>query len=842
MKSTTALYRKIIASGESRNWKVTISMHLADNTSLVITEQDIMVNSFKISTASSSESTFDIGSAIIGKCQFTLNNYDDKFTQYDFFNATARVSICLVGDSNYINGGVYTVDDPVYAGSLVQIEMLDNMWKFDRPLPNIGVPCSLETAVSILCTHCGVVLSNYNFHGHNFVLNEIPEKDMNCRELLQYIAMIGCNFCVIDELGYLRIKWYNTDALPFENDLDGGTFNTTTTPYSDGDTADGGNFTNYNSGDNYDGGAFYDPTVVYFSRLMSRNVGTDEIQITGVKFTIEDTDYRIGQDGYVLSLDNPLVTINNVSSVLNLIWDVLEGFKMRTFDVTALPDIIPEVGDCVGISYKGTILYSFLTNFTFTPSLVSASLGAESPTKTLSTRFSKSVQTAIEIAREEAKKQISTYDIAVQHMNELAINAMGAYQDYEDLSTGGRVYYLSNMPITKVDNVCSFESGSTVFKTSGSGLFVSTDGGTTWTNGYNPQTGQLIVNVLYAIGIHADWIVTGLLRDQQNSNYWNLDTGEFRLAANTTFGGHTISDVVSDEISDILNQQEIFDLLTNGGQVQGITLYNGQLYINATYIASGILTSTNYVDDGEYSSSGTFIDMSTGEIKTKVLHARATSTSTDHDLLARGFRVRPKDRNDDADDHFIWIENYGQSKYVRISNEELRFNDNSYNPSRNGTYKKDGWHLYQDDYNYMFCSVSDLYRTINGVSQGVPWGTSDERVKDNIEPLDAILSIDFIDGTEPKSFNYKNIEGKHYGMIAQDVRALLDNLGEENAHLEHSMGIPEDISKIEDQRTIDYQEYIPHLINYVKDLRNELNRVKTELNHVKSELISLKET
>lgn len=511
MRSTSSTYKQIIASGETRNWKVNINMTLADDTQLTLTEENIMQGSFKIMTASSSNSTFDIGSAIIGKCSFTLDNWTDSFTDYDFFNATAVVWVKLVGDVEYHRIGFFTVDEPTYAGSLVQIEMLDNMWKLDRPFSEVTITQrTCLNVVQAICSYCGVLLATQNFHGYDFVLT-IPEQEMNCREVLQYIAMIGCNFCFMDDQGRLNLKWYNQAA--YEQSLDGGTFNTTTTPYSDGDDADGGNFTNYASGDDYDGGSFIGSSdVVYFTRLMSRNIGTDVLTITGVKFVIGENAYRIGQEGYVLTLENPFVNENNVTTVLNLIWDILQGFKIRTFDITALPDITPEIGDSVAISYKGNMVYSYLTNFTFTPSLCTASLGAETPTRNLTTRYSQNVQAAIEVARTETEKRISDYDLAVQEMNNLAIHAMGAYQDYEELPTGGRIYYLSNKPITKdAQGQCHFETGSSVFKTTGDGLFVSTDGGQTWVNGYNTQTGELIVNVLYTIGLHADWIFTGTL-------------------------------------------------------------------------------------------------------------------------------------------------------------------------------------------------------------------------------------------------------------------------------------------------------------------------------------------
>jgi len=122
------------------------------------------------------------------------------------------------------------------------------------------------------------------------------------------------------------------------------------------------------------------------------------------------------------------------------------------------------------------------------------------------------IREAIYKAREEARHLISEYDVAVNIMNDLAVNAMGGYQNYEEAETGGRIYYLSNRPIIKnAQGQCVFEIGATVFKSGGDGLYVSLDGGTTWTNGYNATTGRLVVNVLNAIGISADWIIAGSL-------------------------------------------------------------------------------------------------------------------------------------------------------------------------------------------------------------------------------------------------------------------------------------------------------------------------------------------
>ena len=64
------------------------------------------------------------------------------------------------------------------------------------------------------------------------------------------------------------------------------------------------------------------------------------------------------------------------------------------------------------------------------------------------------------------------------------------------------------------------------------------------------------------------------------------------LARALTSGNQSTNDLDTS-----LNQQTIFNRLTNNGQTQGIYLSNNKLYINATYIKSGTL-SANYIKGG----------------------------------------------------------------------------------------------------------------------------------------------------------------------------------------------------------------------------------------------------
>lgn len=135
--------------------------------------------------------------------------------------------------------------------------------------------------------------------------------------------------------------------------------------------------------------------------------------------------------------------------------------------------------------------------------------------------------------------------------------------------------------------------------------------------------------------------------------------------------------------------------------------------------------------------------------------------------------------------------------------------------------------------NFVRVSYSNVQKTVNGTATSVEWSSSDERVKQDIEELDPELSKKLIDATQPKRFKYKNTDGVHYGMIAQDARKILDKLGETDAELEHSMGLPEEDTGIDDQRTLNYHEYTAHIINYIKDLRAKNEALEVEIKEIK---------
>ena len=149
------------------------------------------------------------------------------------------------------------------------------------------------------------------------------------------------------------------------------------------------------------------------------------------------------------------------------------------------------------------------------------------------------------------------------------------------------------------------------------------------------ENGTLTINAGFITtgSLNAARITAGILQDRNGTNYWNLDTGEFRLSANTKVGtsasNQTLSNYVnsaaSSAASGSLTQQNVFNALTNNGALQGIFMSGGNLYINGTYISSGAINASlittgslnaNLITTGTISStnSRTKFDLSDGRI------------------------------------------------------------------------------------------------------------------------------------------------------------------------------------------------------------------------------------
>ena len=124
-------------------------------------------------------------------------------------------------------------------------------------------------------------------------------------------------------------------------------------------------------------------------------------------------------------------------------------------------------------------------------------------------------------------------------------------------------------------------------------------------NGYNgPYTlalladGSVNASAITTGVLTANIIRAGKLTDLRGLNYWDLETGDFRLTANTKVGDKTLAEFTQGGF-DSLTQEEIFNKLTNDGQTMGIYLdsQTNSLYLNASYMKTGTLRGVEIIAD-----------------------------------------------------------------------------------------------------------------------------------------------------------------------------------------------------------------------------------------------------
>jgi hypothetical protein len=173
----------------------------------------------------------------------------------------------------------------------------------------------------------------------------------------------------------------------------------------------------------------------------------------------------------------------------------------RVLSVSAKSDPTVEAGDVAFISdRKGNSYQTLITSLNYTiGSYMSIACDAETPSRNSSTRYSAVTKSVVK-ARNEARKEITAYDLAVQQLTNLMVNSFGAFKSEEKLEDGSTIYYMHNKP-TRAES-------QTVWKMTADAFAVSTDGGKTWNAGIDSQ-GNAVVNVLNAIGINANWINAG---------------------------------------------------------------------------------------------------------------------------------------------------------------------------------------------------------------------------------------------------------------------------------------------------------------------------------------------
>lgn len=520
-------------NNDNRNYLKYADITLTDGTVINLTNADFWSNGMKFEDSVSDDNTFNIGSANINTLNLSINNFDGKYTDYDFTDATV---ICYVGielepeDTSALldttgdkildtTGNeiivhknaliekirictMTVIDTPYQNTTIIELECEDNMRKFDRDYSasKLKYPATRKQIIQDACKVCGVTLDTLNFYQDSYQIPARPDDEaLTFRQVIAWTCQIGCQYARCDKYGRLTIKWYDTEIT--------------------------------------------DANRVAINSTNGFTPNLDDVVITGVQVTeyLESTStdeeassYLYGEEGYVLKISaNKLIPQGTGEVVANIIGEKCVGMSFRPFETECLTDIVLEAGDAVLITdRKGNKYKSFLTNVVLQPgSFEQISCNAESAARNSSKTYSLVTQAAVD-ARKSVWRERTTREQALQEFKDRLDNSTGVYTTVQTQQDGSQIFYLHDKP--------TLAESKAVWKMTAEAWGVSTDGGQTW-NGGMTVDGDTIVRILNAVGVNADWINAGAITvtDTDGSILFSvdMDTKSVYLDGSVQIGG-----------------------------------------------------------------------------------------------------------------------------------------------------------------------------------------------------------------------------------------------------------------------------------------------------------------
>lgn len=518
------------------NYYVTANAVLRDGTTLNLKKEDFYLDGNGI-VDSSDSGDFPIGVAIEKTATLALVNDDDRFSDYNFSGAkfTLFLNLQLSDRLETIRRGTFIVSKKPATSDEINLTLLDYMSKAETSYnTNLVFPCSVREVLEDACQQTGIVLGDATFKNADYQVQKKPE-NTTFRAVIGMVAALAGGNARIDENDNLRIVTFDdgTDTITLE-----------TVPWYD-----------INGNTILDIGSNEIETVLErkgFNPNAIRNLtyDVDDAVVTGVKYTDNETEYKYGTDGYVITIDNKLLSGNEQTGV-DLIGKELVGMRLRPFSCDSIAIGYATFGDRITFSdIKGNIYYSYLTDvdFAFSGS-TSLSCNAKSM-EDINADYPDSMQVEVDNAKRDSEKKITAYDAKLKQMNELAANTLGFYYTEEIQSDGSTVSYRHDKP--------TLADSKVIYKTGADGFFLSVDGGQTWKAGFD-SNGDAVLNILYAIGIQSDWINTRgfTAKDNEGNITFRIDaeTGAVNLnATELTIKGKTPENVANAEVEKFITE------------------------------------------------------------------------------------------------------------------------------------------------------------------------------------------------------------------------------------------------------------------------------------------------
>lgn len=488
-----------------------VEITFADGTTKTL-ENEIMIGNNDFSDCAES-SSFPVGATVCKTMKLELDNIEGQWKDYNFYQAKVHAYLKLqtsvaepASESIWMNDfyepildtdgnsivlsraasedryetldkGIYTITTPEQYGEILSFTALDDMYKTNAKYYSaLTLPQPIMALVRDACESLNIPMGFSSMAHGNVIVTALPD-NMTFRQLIGWAAMLETANARIDNRGYLQfVKW---------------------------------NF-----------GAVENGSLVPFKLedyVSSPTLSSDDIVITGIRVKNKESESLFGTAGYVLELENNLLSDSDLGTVAAWIGGNLVGARFRNLQGDLIYNPLLEFGDMArSFDRNGN---GYLTPITDVSSplngITTVKTQADDPIRNSSTYMSEATKVLVE-ARQLVKNERTEREKAVERLNNTLKTSGGLYMTVEPQDDGSNIYYAHNKP--------TLEESDIVWKFTAEAIGISMDGGKTYPYGLNIN-GELIARLLYAEGINASYINAGALvvRDTNGKIIFSAD-------------------------------------------------------------------------------------------------------------------------------------------------------------------------------------------------------------------------------------------------------------------------------------------------------------------------------
>lgn len=488
-----------------------VDITFADGTKKTL-ENEIMIGNNEFSDCAES-SSFPVGATVCKTMKLELDNTEDQWKDYNFYQAKVHAYLKLqtsvaepasesiwmddfyepildtdgnsivlsraASEDRYetIDKGVYTITTPEQYGEILSFTALDDMYKTNAKYYSaLTLPQTVIALVRDTCESLNIPMGFSSMAHGNVVVTALPD-NMTFRQLIGWAAMLETANARIDNRGYLQfIKW---------------------------------NF-----------GAVENGSLVPIKLedyVNSPTLSSDDIVITGIRVKNKESESLFGTTGYVLELENNLLSDSDLGIVAAWIGGNLVGARFRNLQGDLIYNPLLEFGDMAySFDRNGNKYLTPITNVSSPLNgITTVKTQADDPIRNSSTYMSEATKALVE-ARQLVKDERTEREKAVERLANTLKESGGLYMTEDPQDDGSVIYYMHNKP--------TLEESDIVWKLTAEAIGISTDGGKTYPYGFT-VTGEMITRLLYAEGINASYINAGALivRDTNGKIIFSAD-------------------------------------------------------------------------------------------------------------------------------------------------------------------------------------------------------------------------------------------------------------------------------------------------------------------------------